>query len=312
MEERFNSQSVRKMLKLAAACVAYTGLWLLLLFMSGNFLKDSGVRDAILPAALLAGVIPFVTLAAIVISKRLFLAISFLLSVIALTAFPLNFYGLISVSVIFLGLWRAVARTKFELANNVKFTPSKIVSRVASVVLVAYLLAISVQVYSQIADRIAYDELGFYQPIAGGVTARALPIIERQLPGFHATSTLDEYLVESLRNSQPQNIQSVPQADIDQSRAELLERLGISVSGQDPVADVIRSAIAIKLQELSAPYRQFLPALYTLAIFSLLRLAGYVVTAVSLLWGAAVFWLLRMTKFLKVTTAQIMAEHVEI
>ncbi|MBI4054255.1 MAG: hypothetical protein HY397_02915 [Candidatus Doudnabacteria bacterium] len=311
-----------KVVKVSAVMLTVILVWLFLFHYTQIALTTEQVADWLLPAVLLVAGIPLTALAVIVVDQRLFFLLAVGLSFAYLAFFPLSLYALLAIALVFFGFWRAYHHTQFELHNNIKFAPNSVLRSVASIILLSYLLVVSFNVYGSIAGQLALDKSGFYSRLSRAVTKGVLPIIERELPGFDPGLTLDDYLITSF-SSTLIDYETLPveqqQQYLAERREQLMASLGIAANGDEPLSKVTELAVEQKIAELVEgfekkllPISAVLPAVYALAIFSLLRLLSVVVGLVSQAGGVALFWLLRLSGFLRVTTVEILAEHVEI
>jgi len=315
MVEDNKISSGSRTIKLVVVGVALFVLWFFILQQISSAIALRNVAFWILPTVLVIVFLPVAALAAVVFGPRVFFVFTLGLSLGYFVFFPFNIFAVLAVALLFFGFWRTYHRTQFELHNNVKFAPYQIVSRVSRAIVMVLLLVIAFNVYAAIANDLATDETAFYERLAGLVTKGVLPFVERQLTDFNSAESLDQFIIEGLVRTVPEFEDLPPEereAQIAQSRQRILRQFNIDASGVEPLSEVTERAIEGKLKELIQPFSAVLPLVYGLAIFSLLRILGFFVELLARIWGIFLFWLLRKTQFLKVTTTQILAEHVEI
>jgi len=318
----FKTLPYAKIFKLSVLGLFFAGGWLALFWFSNSALAEGAYRDWLTPIALLIIAIPLTALSAIAFGPKTYFLLTAALSFAFLGFFTPDFYALLGVALVFFGFWRAFHRAQFELHNNIKFAPSHIVRNVGSIILLAFMLMLSFQVYARVASDIANDEDGFYGRMANTVTKGILPIIEKQVPGFEQDLTLDQFIVNGLNKNFENNSELTPQLrqlELSASRSELSKSLGIAVSGQEPLSQVVLLVVEGQLKDLVAnferrglPLVSLLPAVYSLAIFSLLRILSYFVGLAAQAVSVFLFWLLKATRFIRINTTQILAEQVEI
>lgn len=316
----FKTLPYAKITKLVFTGLLLVFVWLVLFFYTGQALSAGLYQTWFIPAAIAATAIPVTALAAIVFGPVAYFILTIAVSFALLGFFPLNLYALLGVTLMFFGFWRAYHRAQFELHNNIKFAASHIVRNVSSIILLTFLMMVSFQLYAKISSDIAVDETSFFGRLADSVTRGVLPIVERQIPGFEPDMGLDQYIVNSFQTSLP-NFDSLPletkQDQIAQSRLQLADSLQISVTGQEPLSEVARLAVAAQIEAIvnsfdqrGLPLPALLPAIYALAIFSLLRIISYFVGLVAQIVGLSLFWILRASHFFHIVNAQILAERV--
>ncbi|MCL5435703.1 MAG: hypothetical protein M1275_01320, partial [Patescibacteria group bacterium] len=271
-----------KTAKLVFVSLLLAALWLGLFYATAAALTVGAYRDWLTPLILLVAALPMTALAAVVFGPKSYFLLSSVLSLASLPFFPRDLYALLGVALLFFGFWRAYHRAQFELHNNIKFAPSHIIRSVGSIVLLAFMLLLSFQVYDHVAMDIANDEAGFYARIANTVTKGVLPLVEKQIPGFEQDLTLDQFVVNGFAGSVPGLSDfSAEQraAQIAEGRSELAKSLGIIVTGQEPLSQVVQLTVEAQIKEITdnfsrrgLPVSTLLPAVYALAIFSLLRI----------------------------------------
>jgi len=205
---------------------------------------------------------------------------------------------------------------QFGLHNNIKFDASHIIKKVSSIFLLILLLVVSFNIYANVAEELRVNPTGFFTKLSQQVTKGVLPIIERQLEDFEPDVSLDQFIVSGLRDSFLgfQDLSSdVRQQQVSQNRSAILEQLGITAAGNEPLADITQRAVEAKVSELVQPrFTWLVPIVYALAIFSILRILMIFTVWMIQIWGTLLFLLLRKSGFLKITETEILAEHVEI
>ena len=307
--------SPAKILKQVFAAAIVCALWAVILWQSQLVVSSISYVNWALPAAGLVLFMRFLALTAMILENRLYFILIAVLAFAYLLFFPINLYAVLAIACLLFGFWRAYFRVKFEMANHIKFGAHQIIRRASSMFMLAFLLVVSFNVLANVSEDLANDDSRIYSGLADMVTRGVLPIVERNLPGFHRALTLDQYIVNGFVNSIPQ-YQDLPpevrEGELAQSREQLLAYLHIQAVGSEPLTDIARRAVEIKLAEVLRPHAAFLPLIYGLVIFSLLRILAFFVEWLSLAFGALLFWILRKTEFLKITHTQIFAEHVEI
>lgn len=318
----FKTLPYAKILKLAVLGAFLAGAWLLLFWYSNAALAAGAYRDWITPISLLVFTIPLTALSTIAFGPKTYFLLTAALSFALLGFFPMDVYALLGVALVFFGFWRAFHRAQFELHNNIKFAPSHIVRNVGAVILLAFMLTLSFQVYAHVASDITNDDEGFYGRMANAVTKGILPMIEKRVPGFSQEISLDQFIVNGFNQSLESGIELSPeqrQLELSASRSELAKSLGIALSGQEPLSKVVQLVVEAQIKDLignferrGLPLNSLLPAIYALAIFSLLRILSYFVDLAAQAVSVFLFRLLKITRFIRINTTQILAEQVEI
>lgn len=318
----FKTLPYAKIAKLVFVALLLAASWLGLFYTAAAALTQGVYRDWLPPLLLLIAALPVTALATVVFGPKTYFFLSSALALASLAFFPVDLYALLGVALVFFGFWRAYHRAQFELHNNIKFAPSHIVRSIGSIVLLSFMLLLSFQVYDRVALDIANDESGFYARIADAVTKGVLPLVEKQIPGFEQNLTLDQFIVNGFAGSVPSLSDLGPEqraAQISKSRSELARSLGIIVTGQEPLSQVVQLVVEAQIKEITdnfarrgLPISTLLPAVYALAIFSLLRILSFFVMLAAEVVNVALFWVLRITHFIRITTTQILAEQVEI
>jgi hypothetical protein len=304
-----------KLIKALAAAIAFLAVWLLALNFTEQALTLRRLPQIAWSTGLLVLFVPLAALCAAVLPRWWYLSLAAAASLGYLIFFPTTLYSVLAVLLFAFGFWQTYNRTHFELINNIKFAPQHIIRRASRTLLLVFMLAVTVNIYATVAHELTVDPASFYRQIADQVTRGVLPIVEKQLTGFQRNETLDQFIVRGFAESQPM-FASLPETmkteQIAASRQRILEQLGINASGTEPLSDVAQKAIEAQLKDLVEPYSAFLPLVYGLAVFSLLRILSIFLDLLAKAWGYFLFWALRRTRFLKITTTQILAEHVEI
>jgi len=291
-------------------------LWILLLQQTAVAVTQHDYITWIAPIVLVIAFIPVAALAAVILDPRVYFVYSLALPFAYLLFFPSDIFAVLSITFLFFGLWRTFHRTAFELNNNIKFAPSHIMRRVSSIIILVILLTVAFNIYSRVSSEISQDPNGFYARLSNLMTRGILPVVERQLDNFNPNDTIDQFIVKGFTDTEP-SFRDLPaeerQVEIEQSRERLLDQLGITAQGSDLLSDVTRKAIQERIREFSTPnYLWVIPVIYALAVFSVLRLLSVVVRLIAQAWGMFLFWLLKKSNFFKISTTQILAEHVEI
>ncbi len=267
------------------------------------------------PAIVLALLCPAAALAAVSASRRVYLAVAFLFSISYFLFFPPSLIASASALMLLVGLWRLYERAQFELTNHVKFSASALVGRTSSALIIAFLAAVSVGVYGIMQSRISSDPAAFWDGMANSITRRFLPVLERQIPGFVPDQSIEQYLLDSYRNGGVQSVQPPPEITpetLSAGQQELQRQLGVEVGRSETLSEVTRRAVSEKIDQWVKPYAAFLPAIYSLAIFSILRVVGIFIRYAAILWGVLFFKFLRAVRFVRLTKTEIVAERIDI
>lgn len=307
-----NLSNFKKIIKQLVFAATLICLWFVVLQKSQLSLNSFDYLNWLVPAGLLAVFSPLLALAAAVMDKRWYLSVAAILALGYLLFFPVNFYAPLAIGFLFFGFWYIRFRARFELTSRIKFASSQLFKRVSGILVLVFLLLISFNVYSKVAQQIASDENGFFERLADSVTSSVLPIIERQLPGFNPQMSLDQYLLNSFSsNGSTSSLASTP-GQLEANRQQMLTSLGITGTGAEPLTDITRLAIETKINETVKPYARFVPLVYTFAIFSLLRILAIFVEWLGLFIGAALYSILQLSGFIKIIQTQVIAEKIEI
>ena len=315
---RVSSQSTQttRIIKLAVIALAMAVLWFFALQQIQNAITTSDFLDIIVPAGLLVIFVPLLALSGIAFGAREYFAGSVILSSLYLLFFPINVFALLAIAFLIFGFWRSHRRVQFDLHNNIKFDASHIIQRVGSIFLLILLLIVSFNVYANVAKELRADPTGFFARLSQVVTKGVLPIIERQFEDFEPDVSLDQFVISGLTDSFPgfQDLSSSERLQqVSQNRSTILEQLGITAAGDEPLADITQRAVEAKVSELVQPrFTWLVPIAYALAIFSILRILMIFTVWIIQIWGTLLFLLLRKSGFLKITETEILAEHVEI
>jgi len=318
----FDREKIIRTAKITIVAGTWAAAWLLALQTTHLAILLLSPLSLVAPALWLAAAVILTALAAAVLDPRLYFLVSAAISFSYLIFFPLTIYAVLAIALLFFGFWRSFHRSQFELHNNIKFAASPILRLVTSLMLATFMLVVAFEVYSVTAKDIAADEGAFYGRLSATVTRGVLPILERQLSGFDPGLSLDDYLIGSFSKNQL-DLKSLPadlrEQQLEQSRQEILGSLGIQARGDEKLSRIADLAVQARLkdwaralQERGLPLPIILPAIYALLIFYTLRVIAFFLGIVSRAFGAALFWILRKTGFLKVETVQILAERVTI
>lgn len=115
----------------------------------------------------------------------------------------------------------------------------------------------------------------------------------------------------TIRQELDQQINSLRQQTIDQTRQELSQRFNITIKPNETVHDVLAAIIGLQFNRYVKQYVSFVPVLLALALFFVLRFATSLLQAV-VVWGA---WLClkiyRWTNVIKITQQTVPAEKAE-
>lgn len=305
-----------RLIKLFIVTVTVFALWLFILQQIQNAIATNNVLDIIAPAALLVIFMPLLALSGIAFSAREFFIGSVILSFFYLLFSPIDIFALLAITFMIFGFWRAYRRTQFGLHNNIKFDASHIIKRVSSIFILILLLVVSFNIYANVAQELRTDSSAFFTKLSQAVTKGVLPVVERQFEDFQPDVSLDQFIVSGLTDSLP-GFRELPSSmrmqQVSQNRSTILEQLGISATGNEPLSDITQRAVEAKVSELIQPrFIWLVPIVYALAIFSILRVLMIFTIWITRIWGTLFFFLLKKSGFLKITETEILAEHVEI
>lgn len=142
----------------------------------------------------------------------------------------------------------------------------------------------------------------FIKRATDGAGSAIVNILEKQLPGFKADMTVDDFLSQYGQNQistvvpmdfipQPVNQSLLPDAErsrlesldqaartaaLVQARTALLAPLNIKVDGNEHMDVVVKALVAQKIRPLLEEYQHYIPPVLALAVFSALSLLGII------------------------------------
>lgn len=151
-------------------------------------------------------------------------------------------------------------------------------------------------------------------------------VLQKQLPGFHSKSTVDETLALIIQqqltqnpNTHPANIPSIEtiKKELPAQRKEIIQNLnrdlGLSIntdiSGDENVGAVLYELSLSRADPYIKPYSALIPSLMAIAFFFALKTVSIAYYYLTLLLLPAVFWLLQTSGFIEKRIVQAEKEE---
>lgn len=166
----------------------------------------------------------------------------------------------------------------------------------------------------------------FINRATAGASTAVVRVLERQLPGFRADMTVDEFLTQFGQNQLTSvipddfvpsqvNESLLPDAErsridsldaeartaaLTQARTALLVPLNINVDGNERMDTVVNALVSQKLRPVLEQYKRYIPPVLAIAVFSALSLLGFFYFWWAVSWAYAWYGLVRLLGWLKV------------
>jgi len=235
----------------------------------------------------------------------------------ALVIFPLTIATAAGCLVIVIAWGRYWAMVSEEAMSRLKYSLVKNTTHGLGSAITLTVLAVAL-FYLGYASTTRETNDQFIDRATEGAGSAVVNILEKQLPGFKAEMTVDDFLSQYGQNQistvvpmdfipQQFNQSLLPDAErsrlesldtvtrkaaLAEARAAMLVPLNITVNGNERMDTVIKALVAEKIKPLLEDYEHYIPPVLALAVFSALSLLGMVYFWWSVGWAGVWYGLI--------------------
>ncbi len=323
-------QPTGKIVFLGCLVVVLTALfWLTLdLIFAGDFSFVVNLATILsMAAAFLAFSLMFaiVGITEMVVSNKLFLLL--IVGVAALTHFlffPISLFSVISVILLILAFLYWKREIRLDLQSRLKFTPRRVVQAGLSTAIGLAILAVSFTYYGFLVSG-PNGSSRVVDSLVRGIADTINKILPTTYPEYKPSMTLDAFIAgtSGISGAGAAGIgagiseqiinEAVKQAQgkaLTEARQSFLDAFHIQANGTDTMDTVVQKIVRRQISQYVDPYVKFLPALFALALFFLLRIFTFLYKALIETFSTIVFTILKWMRFLSIEKIQVEAERV--
>ncbi len=205
-------------------------------------------------------------------------------------------------------------RIMTEEKNQLHFSIRRAVTSSVIVATYGFLCVIGFNVYFFVNQDFKNDPDKFYDRI-GTVTSRSIPFVSENVSGLNLNQSLDEYLASKAESNLPDELKEAPPSSknefVSAYREQFLDQFGISDSRMS-LASALTTIINQKGREVLEPYQKFLPLIFALIVFGLLRTFAFIFNWLTIFVSWLLFRILYMVNFFKLTKAVVEVDKLDI
>ena len=263
---------------------------------------------------------PILIAAYLVQSRAVHGAIAIVASAPMLLFFPLTGWTFLAFAGAIGGIWWSLTQGANEVYNRLQLRPYQFLSQLAPITTTVIMAVVSVLYFQQIHQSATSP-----QKLANSLVDQSVTIVEKILPAvYHAyqpTMTVDQFLVSQVPDtstilktlnvniSQPVENISLSRAELDQSRNELAQRLGVKLRSDESMHEALVAFVNKQYQPYVNRYLNFIPPLLAVALFFLLRVISVFFQWAVMGYGWLFYRLLRLIHAVKVDHITVPAER---
>ncbi len=280
----------------------------------------------------------FITMAEILITKKISLLIMAILSAGTLFIFfKPSFWSMIGFLLVLLALMAWRREIRLDEKTRVKFVPQKIINSGLKMAVSVILLGACFNYYSFMVVRPNVDEHTLDSLVhQGSVTVESVLSVYYK-DNFNPAMSLDQFIgnitssaSEKILNDEvnvetgnekmnevlgqaiTEGLVAVQSEIVDEARVSFLETFQIEASGDDSMDEIIDKIVRQNTIKYIDPYLKFIPALLAVGLFFLLNIFNFIYRELIKSFSYLLFHILVWTKFIHVKKIQVEAEKISL
>ncbi len=247
----------------------------------------------------------------VIVLVSLFSALSFFLS------FHFLWYNLAAAILFFISLVGNFGKVKNERVDRISINIFRSLRHSLFWSLIVLFAFAAVAYYFALQEKTGEEAKLKLPPIAIKATSNYLGTLlsARFFPGatFKAETTVDDLIRDSLESQfddPAYNILSVEEKEqmieeqIPKNRRQISEEIGFELSGREKMTEVILRASNNKINQLVAPYRNYIPIVFAFSLFLTLMAVSPLIRLLSIFFAFILFEILIAARFIKIEKVQ--------
>lgn len=208
-------------------------------------------------------------------------------------------------------LWSYYAiRSEYNAAAKVYFT--KVVGRKIGIFLTGLSFVFSVIYFGNFSDNTDPVSMILPKPLFIQIAEKLENPIQRFMPGFKVSDTIDDFFTRSIKDAlASQGVHasdSVIRAAVKEQRDSYAQDLGFKLNGTEKVVDVMYKFIYQTTNTALVPFKEYLPLIFSVFFFLVIRGAAFIFYYLSLLISLLVIMALRVYGFITMRTIEVKKE----
>jgi len=200
-----------------------------------------------------------------------------------------------------------------EEKNQLHFSMRRAISSSIIVATYGFLSVIAFNVYYFVNQDFKNNPDKFYDRI-GIVASRSIPFISQNFKVINLNQSLDQYLEERAEASFPDELKQAPPSVknlyVSQYNEQFRQQFGIEEDVT--LATAMTTIINQKGRQLLEPYQKFLPLLFALIVFGLLRTFAFIFNWLAIFVSWMLFRILYMLNFFKLSKTVVEVDKLDI
>ncbi len=205
-------------------------------------------------------------------------------------------------------------RIASEEKNQLHFSIRRSIS--ASILLATYgfMAVIGFNVYHYSSEDFQKDPKKYYSKVSE-TAVKGIPFISENFSGVNLNQSLDSYLFEKAKSQLPedsQNSELLQQSAFQEYRAQFIKQFGLNSTENETVASAITKIIDQQSEDFLSKYSRFLPLIFALAIFGLLRTFAFIFNWTTIFFSWLLFSIMLKLRFFRIGKATVEVDRLEV
>ncbi len=254
-------------------------------FMTATTVEVSAILELV--TLFLLGV-TFSLFATLATDRRLLYITALIVSVSFFIFYPFKAEYLTGMLIVFLCFVWGYYRTRNEMRSQVRLVWRLMLRGGLRRLYVGVAFAFAMLYFFVIAPSKGIDEVVIPKPFFKGTLTIMQAPLQGLIPGFRADAPVDDviydFVAEKLKEEQGIDVSKYPRSQVMQfvreQRIALSQQLGVSLTGKETTGDLLYNFASDKVNEYSAPYKRYVPALLSIGYFITLQFFFYILSFV--------------------------------
>lgn len=308
-----SSRSLKVGFLVIASSVAILAQWVLLKIA---LYGQKGLIFWIWPTILAALVISLLTLfSAVNYSRTLKVALGLMALAGYLVILPKTPFVILGGVIFFAMMFWFEQRIRAEERDRQDFSIRRVSNASIDIMVYAILLLLGLNIYYNTQAQFNSNPDRFYSQLGDSVSKSANFLLGEKTTGLDVNQPLDQYLQDQVNEENP-DYNALPenqkQSLLISARDQFLKKFNISVSGAQPLSDVLSQIAVEKIKQAVGKYDFLFPLIFTLVILALLRTFAFVFRWVAIFLTWIIYKVLLSIRFFRIGHVQVEVEKLEI
>jgi hypothetical protein len=205
-------------------------------------------------------------------------------------------------------------RLRHEIKSRIDFSVTRVIGSSISILIYAIMLMLGFNIYYNVSADFKANPDKYYDRL-GQQAARTVPYFSKAFPvNVDLNQSLNDYVSQETQKDPGYSSANRIQREIllNETKKELEARFQIQASNNDTLAQIIGEAAVTKIRQMSEPYQDYLPIVFSIVVVGILYSFAFLIRWIILIISWILFRILLWIGFFKLAKVQVEVEKLEI